>query len=132
MLYLDASAFVKRYIKEPESSVVRKAMAETAEWAMCRIGAVETLRVVGMEAGKRGTEHVRAELGSVQLIEIDAELADRAVEVAVDECLRTLDALHLAAALILPRERLTFATWDRRLHAAARRRGLATLPEALA
>jgi predicted nucleic acid-binding protein len=42
-----------------------------------------------------------------------------------------LDALHLAAALSLPGEGLTFATWDTRLHRAAREQGLRTLPATL-
>jgi hypothetical protein len=46
--------------------------------------------------------------------------------------LGSLDALHLAAALILPPEDLVFATWDRRLHAAAGEEGLALLPETVA
>ncbi len=43
----------------------------------------------------------------------------------------TLDALHLAAALVLPPSGLVFATWDRRLHAAAGAEGLELLPAAL-
>ena len=50
---------------------------------------------------------------------------------AVERELRSLDALHLAAALLLPRNDLVLATWDRRLHAAARAEGLAVLPAVL-
>jgi predicted nucleic acid-binding protein len=46
--------------------------------------------------------------------------------------LRSLDALHLAAALTLATSELTFATWDARLHRAAREHGLRTLPAKLA
>jgi predicted nucleic acid-binding protein len=45
--------------------------------------------------------------------------------------LRTLDAIHLAAALSVPGESPLFATWDTRLHRAAREHGLRTLPVAL-
>jgi predicted nucleic acid-binding protein len=45
--------------------------------------------------------------------------------------LRSLDALHLAAALLLPRDDLLLATWDRRLHAAARAEGLELVPDEL-
>lgn len=132
MLYLDASALVKRYVEEEGSDLVDDAMEKADAMVVCRIGLVETLRVVGSTADEQLTVDARAELRSMQLVEVDAELADRAVEVAIGERLRTLDALHLAVALILPREQLTFATWGRRLHAAARRRGIATLPAALA
>ena len=40
-----------------------------------------------------------------------------------------MDALDLAAALILPREDLLLATWDRRLHAAGKAEGLALIRE---
>jgi prevent-host-death family protein len=39
--------------------------------------------------------------------------------------------LHLAAALMLPRDDLLLATWDRRLHAAAGAEGLGLIPERL-
>jgi len=45
--------------------------------------------------------------------------------------LRALDALHLASALSLDAEDVIFATWDARLHRAAREHGLRTLPAAL-
>jgi hypothetical protein len=44
----------------------------------------------------------------------------------------TVRALALAAAaLVLPVDDLSFATWDDRLHAAAREEGLHLLPERL-
>jgi len=42
--------------------------------------------------------------------------------------MRSLDALHLAAAVLLPPADLVVATWDRRLHAAALAVGLRVLP----
>jgi predicted nucleic acid-binding protein len=56
-------------------------------------------------------------------------LVEHAAELAIDLDLRSLDALHLAAALVLPREELLIATWDRRLHAAAHTTGLPLIPE---
>jgi predicted nucleic acid-binding protein len=67
----------------------------------------------------------------VGVVEIDRELAEQAAHLAVSTKLRALDALHLAAALALPRQDLSFATWDTRLHKAARDRGLETLPAVL-
>ena len=65
------------------------------------------------------------------MIEVDQRLVEEAAELAVERELRSLDALHLAAALMLPREDLFLATWDRRLHAAAGVEGLALIPERL-
>jgi uncharacterized protein len=66
------------------------------------------------------------------VIELDQSLAEEASRLAVDRDLRSLDALHLAAALVLPRDALTVATWDHRLHAAAASAGLLLTPESLA
>jgi uncharacterized protein len=131
MLYLDASALVKRYIEEEGSEAVRAAMATEIAWWTCRIGFVETVRAVGLAAGAGVVRAVKREWGSFGVVEVDATLADQAAMFALSAELRSLDALHLAAALRLANEDLTLATWDTRLHAAARNQGLRTLPEAL-
>jgi len=58
------------------------------------------------------------------VVEVDQELVEHAAQLAVEEDLRSLDALHLAAALLLPTEELVPVTWDRRPHAAAQARQL--------
>jgi uncharacterized protein len=120
---------VKRYVAEPGSDVVRDAMTRAEGWFMCRAGYVETVRAVGFAAGKKATRTVREEWPAIGVVEIDQRLVEHAAELAIDLDLRSLDALHLAAALVLPREGLVIATWDRRLHAAARATGLALMPE---
>jgi predicted nucleic acid-binding protein len=40
--------------------------------------------------------------------------------------LRTIDAIHLASALVLRRELTAFVSYDKRLHAAAKEAGLPT------
>jgi hypothetical protein len=64
-------------------------------------------------------------------LEVDQQLAEHAAQLTLDFELRSLDALHLAAALVLPQEEPLLATWGRRLHAAARNNGLSVVPEAL-
>ena len=68
---------------------------------------------------------------AIGVIEIDQRLVEHAAELAIDLDLRSLDALHLAAALVLPRDDLVLATWDRRLHAAAHTTALPLLPETI-
>lgn len=67
----------------------------------------------------------------LDVVEVDAALTEEAVELAIDHELRSLDALHLAAAAMLPSEGLVFATWDRRLHRAALAKGLEVIPTEL-
>ena len=95
---------------------------------MCRAGFVETVRAVGLAAGARATMSVEDEWPSFGVVEIDQSLAEHAAALALKRDLRSLDALHLAAALVLPREALAFATWDRRLHTAAGAEGLTLIP----
>jgi predicted nucleic acid-binding protein len=128
MLYLDSSALVKRYISEEGSDVVREAMARAGRWSSCRHGYVEAARAVALKAGELGARRVRHDWPACSVVELDQALAERAARLAVGAGLRTLDALHLAAGLSLPTESVVFATWDRRLHRAAREHGLRTLP----
>jgi len=100
-------------------------------WFMCRVGFVETVRAVGLSAGRAAARTVREEWAAFGVIEVDQRLVEDAGELAIDRDLRSLDALHLAAALVLSQEDLLLATWDRRLHTAAGAEGLALIPETL-
>jgi predicted nucleic acid-binding protein len=106
-------------------------MAEAEGWYICRVGFVETVRGVGLAAGPRATKAVRDEWPAFGVVEIDQQLVEHAAALALDRDLRSLDALHLAAALVLPGEDLAFATWDRRLHVAAGAEGLGLIPDTL-
>jgi uncharacterized protein len=130
-LYLDASALVKRYVAEPGSDTVRRAMAEADGWFMCRIGFVETYRAIGIAAGERVAQRFEGEWAAFGSIEVDADLAEAAARLALASRLRTLDALHLAAALLLSGDELLLAAWDEPLRAAAGERGVRLLPESL-
>ena len=128
---MDASALVKRYVAEQDSDVVREVMQEADAWFMCRTGYVEAVRAVGLVAGASTTRAVRDEWLAFGVVEIDQALVEHAAALALDRDLRSLDSIHLAAALVLPLEDLRFATWDRRLYAAAQAEGLNLIPETL-
>jgi hypothetical protein len=129
-LYLDASALVKRYVAEEGSDLVISSMQKADRWAICRIGYVETARAIDLAAGKPALRRLQRDWPSFDVVEVDADLAERAAELAIEAELRSLDALHLASALVLPPE-VTVATWDLRLQRAAREAGLETLPREL-
>lgn len=107
-------------------------MQRADAWYTCRIGFVETFRAVGLAAGRSATDALLEEWPAFGVVEVDQGLAERAASLALERDLRSLDALHLAAALLLPFEELQLATWDRRLHAAALASGLRVLPATLA
>ncbi|HXR31139.1 MAG TPA: type II toxin-antitoxin system VapC family toxin [Solirubrobacterales bacterium] len=127
-LYLDSSALVKRYVREVGSDLVAEAMRSSSTFKMCRVGYVETERAVARGGGPEDVERMRSEWPSVDFVELDEGLAEHAAALAVHHRLRTLDALHLAAALTLADDDPTFLTWDTQLHRAAREQGLRTLP----
>jgi predicted nucleic acid-binding protein len=103
-------------------------MDQADGWFICRAGFVETARAVGLTAGRTATKPMLEEWPSFSVIEVDQRLVEDAAELAIERELRSLDALHLASALMLPRDGLAFATWDRRLHAAAAACGLQLVP----
>jgi|SRR5690625_6918485 len=68
---------------------------------------------------------------SLGVVEVDEELTEHAARLTLEYDLRSFDALHLAAALLLPPEGLVLATWDRRLHSSAQAHQLDVLPQSL-
>jgi predicted nucleic acid-binding protein len=100
-------------------------------WFICRAGFVETVRAVGLSAGTAAAKTVHEEWPTFSVVEVNQRLVEEAAELAINRELRSLDALHLAAALMLPHDDLLFTTWDRRLHTAAGAEGLALIPETL-
>jgi predicted nucleic acid-binding protein len=106
-------------------------MGRADGWFICRIGFLETIRAVSLTGGNAAAASVREEWPAFGVIEVDQELVEHGAELASSHELRSLDALHLAAALVLPQNELVVAAWDRRLHAAARAEGIAVLPTRL-
>jgi predicted nucleic acid-binding protein len=118
-------------VAEPGSDLLRELMAHADGWFMCRVGYLETARAVGMAGRPSAVRAVQREWAALSVIEVDQDLVEHAAELALAHDLRSLDALHLASALVLPRDYLTVAMWDRRLYSAARAEGLRVFPEAL-
>ncbi|HXS45928.1 MAG TPA: PIN domain-containing protein [Solirubrobacterales bacterium] len=131
MLYLDPSALVKRYIAEEGSGLVLEAMDAADAFSMCRVGFIETVRALSLADGDEDIKAFESDWLAFDVVEVDRMLTEQAAALALSTQLRSLDALHLAAALLLPSADLTVATWDVRLHRAARGQGLQTLPVVL-
>jgi len=131
ILYLDPSAWIKRYVSEPGSELLRGLEAKARAAFMSRIGFVEMHAALGRRHDPQQIDRFRRDWRKVQVVEFNDAVAERAASIAQDRELRTIDAVHLASALSLGQGDLTFATWDRRLHAAAVARGLAVWPATL-
>jgi uncharacterized protein len=118
-------------VAEPGSEIVRDLMAAADGWFVCRVGFVEVLRAIHLAAGRPAARAFEREWPAFAAVEVDQGLVEDASRLSVQRDLRSLDALHLAAALLLADDDLAFATWDRRLHAAASAEGLMLAPKRL-
>ena len=117
MVYLDSSALVKLVIAEPESPALRRYLSGEPERATCALARVEVLRAVRGH-GPAALTRARRLLQRLNLVQIDDELLDAAA--ALDpRVLRSLDAIHLAAAHLFAGELTALVTYDRRMTAAA-------------
>jgi uncharacterized protein len=121
LAYVDASAFVKLVIDEPESDALGDALARLTMTSSAILEVEATLVVRRRQP--RSFDGVRRLLGSVRLVEIERAIR-RAAGDLEDPGLRSLDALHLATALSLGERCGAFFAYDDRLIAAARAHGL--------
>jgi predicted nucleic acid-binding protein len=116
-VYLDSSALVKLVVAEAESSVLRRYLGTEPARASCALARVEVLRAV-REHGPAARSRARRLLQRLHLVQIDDELLDAAA--ALDpRVLRSLDAIHLAAAQLFGDALTAVVTYDRRMAAAA-------------
>lgn len=120
MIYLDTSAAIKALIREEESTEIRALFADGAELISSRLLAVE-LHAVADLRDLRAT-YVSALLERVALVALSDEVAQRAIDVRSG--LRTLDALHLATAVVLGPIVTEFLSFDDELNAAALAHGI--------
>ncbi len=121
--YLDTSAAVKLVVAEAGSAALRSWLAGLD----AEVVSSDLLRTELLRATRRGApaqmRQARAVLDSVTLMSVPAATFERAGEVGPDS-LRSLDALHLAAALELGDELQGVVTYDERLAGAAAAHGI--------
>ncbi len=122
MVYLDSSALVKLVVAERESAALRRYLRSTPQRASCALARVEVLRAVRPHGGAV-MKRARGLLRRLDLVQLDDDLLDAAA--ALDAgVLRSLDAIHLAAAQVLGDALTAVVTYDDRMTAAAARLGL--------
>lgn len=117
-LALDTSAMLGRYLSGPHRSVVLDAMAADPVWCAAALARTEALGMVDRVCdlptdGDRLRRALRDDWERIHVVPLDQRCLDRAAELTREQPLRTVDALHLAAADRLPRP-VTFVTFDPR------------------
>ena len=124
MIYLDSSALMKLVRMENETVALRDWLGERPEQPVVssELGRVEVLRVA-RRVGGRALIEARAVVGDIDLVPLDRTVQDLASDIG-DPLLRTLDALHLASAVLLSDELTVFVAYGQRLTSAALAAGL--------
>lgn len=130
-LYVDASALVKRYVDEPSRRECLEILGSDPVWVSARHTFVEVSRGLARAHAVQDRAHAerlfRGDWVAIAVVELDESVCGAAADFAVTLGVRTLDALHLAAAERVGGGALPFLTYDRRLAQAARSLGWAVL-----
>jgi uncharacterized protein len=143
IVYLDASALVKRYVAETGSrelaaltataEALATSLVSRAEVAAALARAVR-LGILDNHGGRQAQRRFSREWPHLARIPVTEALVSRAESLAWDHSLRGYDAVQLAAALTwqdaIGRD-VTLATFDRQLREGATRSGLRAWPENL-
>ena len=125
-IYLDSSALVKLVQREAESDKLRRFLRRhrSDQLVTSALARVEVVRAV-FAGGPAAIEQARRQLSRLDQVVLSNDLLDRAATLAPAGQLRSLDAIHLAAAQVVGRDLRALVTYDRRMADAARALGLA-------
>ena len=124
-VYLDSSALVKLLVTEAETAALLAHLRGGGRRAACALVRVEVVRAArAKDAGM--VPAARRVMTGLDLIDVDGPLLDAAADLE-DRTLRSLDAIHVAAACSLGDDLAELVTYDRRMADAARGVGLPVL-----
>ena len=130
-IYVDTSAMFKHYVIEPGSDNCDSILRADPDWVMAHHGYVEMQHAFGQLLGDTDLADALdvfvADWERVIVVELDREIYQRASEFSITLGMRTLDALHLAAAQRAGGAALPFLTFDVRQGLAARSLGWTVL-----
>lgn len=126
-LYIDASAFVKRYAKdEVHHEECLQTMDAHELWVSSRLTSIEAPRGIARASHSSAAALSEFDADALELayIDIDQGVVAVARAIALETGIKTLDAIHIASAKQLPVDDLEFLTYDDRQANAAQSLGL--------
>lgn len=121
--YLDTSAFVKLVVAEPETEALRERLRRWPDRVAATLVRTETVRALRRSGHEALVGDARRLMRGLHLIRLDEPLLDHAGDLG-PQALRSLDAIHLAAALTVGTQLGVLITYDARLAEAATAQGL--------
>ncbi len=137
-VYLDTSTYLKLYVKEKGSekarSLVRKSsILSSAILPAESFSALSRKRYRGEiddTLFNKLVNRIRGDLSYIEIVKLSDEVLTKAEKVVLYSPARTLDAVHIASALIFEEEsgiKLKFVTSDKKQEETANHHGLKTL-----
>ena len=125
MIYADSSALLKLVFAEDESPALRTWLSERRPESIVssELARIEVVRAARRTSDARLEAEGRAIAADLDVVPMDRAVQDLAAEIG-DPSLRTLDAIHLASAILIRDELTGFVAYDQRLVDAAREAGL--------
>lgn len=140
IVYLDASALVKRYLQEigtdevealiGEAEITGTALISRAE-VVAALGKAARMSLVKKDEAARAVQAFRTDWPALYRLRLDEATIAQADSLAWTHGLRGFDAVHLAAAQAWRDalgEAIVFATYDKQLWQAAHQVGLSAWP----
>ena len=128
---MDSSALLKRYIDEPDSEAAEALLRSDPSLLTARHTIVEVRRNLARLLDETDAAAARSaftqDLRVFSIVELDEVTCETAAAIAEMTGVRTLDALHLAAAQRVGGSAVPFLTFDLRQAQAARTLGLIVL-----
>lgn len=121
-VYLDASALVKLIVMEAESQTLAAYLGNRTVRVSATLIRTEVPRAVRRYRPQLLGRSVRM-LDGLRMVTLDTAVLDRAALIDPPD-VRSLDAIHIAAALTIADELEAIVTYDTRMAAAARGLGL--------
>jgi hypothetical protein len=130
-LYLDSSAFIKRYVAEENRDTVEALLLADPAWVTARHTMVEVVLALHQRLDQADWSAAREafdrDWDRSYVVSLDDSVCRRAAELGVAAGVRSLDALHLAAADRAGGRTIPIVTFDVRLAVAARALGFSVI-----
>ena len=129
MIYMDTSALTKLLIAEPETPELRNWLTSQIDQgdsaATSALGRVELMRTVARYGDISQADRARYLLDGLDILPLTEPMMSLAESIG-PATLRSLDAIHLAAAAYFDQELTAFVTYDHHLLNGCRDIGLTT------
>ena len=125
LTYLDSSAIVKLVVEEPESNALRKYLRRRQPWVASALARTEVARAL-LALGPVAQRRLSEVLSRLELIRVSERVLVSAGALLPPDT-RSLDAIHLATALLLGPELGRLVTYDSRMAQAARANSCAVI-----